>query len=76
MDEKNMQTLREGDLLEVSGGAYNGPVFVYKLSDGDTLDSLASRYKTTTLILAELNHINNPLNPLTPGQTILIPSNW
>lgn len=75
MTDQNIQNLNEGELTQVSGGMYNGPVFVYVMKPEDTLDSVAQRYKTSAQLLAELNNINNPAVSIT-GQKILVPSNW
>ena len=75
MDRKTIENLSEGELTKVSGGMYNGPVFVYTMKDDDTLDSVATHYKTTMQVLAELNNINNPAAPLC-GTKIYVPSTW
>jgi LysM repeat protein len=75
MADNNIQALNENEIAQVSGGTYNGPVFVYVMKPGDTLDSVAAQYGTTVAILAELNNINNPAIPIT-GQKIYVPSKF
>ena len=75
MSNQEIKSLNDGELLKVSGGAYNGPVFVYIMKDGDTLESVAARYHTTASVLAELNNISNPAIPIT-GRQIYVPSNF
>ena len=75
MSKDTTKTLKDGELSQVSGGVYNGPVFVYVMKDGDTLESVAARYNTTVKILAELNNINNPAIPIA-GKQIYVPSNF
>jgi LysM repeat protein len=75
MSDQEIKSLNDGELLKVSGGAYNGPVFVYIMKDGDTLESVAAHYHTTASVLAELNNISNPAIPLT-GRQIYVPSNF
>lgn len=73
MNDK-LRSLNEGDLVQISGGMYNGPVFVYLMKDGDTLDSVAGRYKTTAKLLAELNNITNTAASPMVGKKIYVPS--
>ena len=62
------------DMLEgVSGGAYNGAVFMYTLQPGDKLSVLAHRFGTTVRILQELNNLTDDPDQLRPGRTIMIP---
>jgi Predicted glycosyl hydrolase len=75
MDDKKLQALEDGALTTVSGGAYNGPVFVYQIKAGDSLDSIARRYDTNWQILAELNRIANP-GIIQVGTKIYVPSNF
>ncbi len=72
---ENIQALDEGTLTQVSGGGYNGPVFVLMVKPGETLGQIAAQYNTTVAILAEINKLTNP-DLLTVGQKILVPSNW
>lgn len=62
------------DMLEqVSGGAYNGAVFMYTLQPGDKLSVLAHRFGTTVRVLQELNNLTDDPDQLRPGRTIMIP---
>lgn len=62
------------DMLEgVSGGAYNGAVFMYTLQPGDKLSVLAHRFGTTVRILQELNNLTDDPDQLRPGRTLMIP---
>ena len=62
------------DMLEkVSGGAYNGAVFMYTLQPGDKLSVLAHRFGTTVRILQELNDLTDDPDQLRPGRTLMIP---
>lgn len=45
----------------------------YKVKSGDTLISIARKYKTTVLALKQMNRIHNPI--LHPGKDLLIPNN-
>ena len=75
MSDQKIRSLDDGELLKVSGGTYNGPVFVYVMKEGDTLESVAARYHTTASVLAELNNISTPAIPIT-GRQIYVPSNF
>ena len=75
MSNDTTKTLKDGELSQVSGGVYNGPVFVYVMKADDTLESVAAHYHTTASVLAELNNISNPAIPLT-GRQIYVPSNF
>ena len=72
MAELDMNTLTEGQLLDINGGAYVGPCFVYTIVRGDTLSGIASRFGTTVNTLVELNHIANK-NKIIAGHKLLIP---
>lgn len=48
------------------------PVVEYRVSDGDTLDSIARNYGVSVSVLAKYNQISDP-NLLTVGQTLEIP---
>lgn len=68
----SIESMADGDLTEVTGGAYVGPCFVYTIQRGDTLSKIAARYGTTVAILVELNHIANK-NKIYAGHKLLIP---
>jgi len=72
---KNIQlNALEDDMMEqVSGGAYNGAVFMYTLQPGDKLSVLAHRFGTTVRVLRELNNLTDDPDQLRPGRTIMIP---
>lgn len=46
---------------------------IYVVSPGDTIDTIAQRYNTTTQELFRINSFLNPNEPLTIGQRIIIP---
>ena len=71
---KNLRKPLGEDALEmVSGGAYNGAVFMYTLQPGDKLSVLAHRFGTTVRILQELNKLGDDPEQLRPGRTLMIP---
>lgn len=72
---KNIQLKALGDdmMEQVSGGAYNGAVFMYTLQPGDKLSVLAHRFGTTVRVLQELNNLTDDPDQLRPGRTIMIP---
>ena len=76
MEEKimldNVQSLNENEVQSVSGGAYQGPCFVYIIKRGDCLSVLAQRYGTTVATLCEINNISNP-DRIYEGHKLLIP---
>ena len=72
MSEINLEALTDGQVLEINGGAYVGPCFVYTIQRGDTLTRIAQRYGTTVQTLVELNHIPNK-NRIYAGHKLLIP---
>ena len=72
MAELDMNALTDGQLLDVNGGAYVGPCFVYTIQRGDTLSRIAAKYGTTVAILVELNNIPNK-NRIYAGHKLLIP---
>ena len=71
---ENLEALKENEIQEVNGGAYQGPCFVYVIKKGDCLSVLAQRYHTTVKILCELNNIANP-DKIYAGNKLLIPYN-
>ena len=71
---ENLEALKDNDIQEVSGGAYNGPCFVYTIQPGDCLSVLAQRYDTTVKTLCEINNISNP-DRIYAGHKLLIPAN-
>ena len=72
---KNIRLKALGDdmMEQVSGGAYNGAVFMYTLQPGDKLSVLAHRFGTTVRVLQELNNLTDDPDQLRPGRTIMIP---
>ena len=54
---ENLEALKENEIQNVNGGAYEGPCFVYVIKQGDCLSVLAQRYHTTVKTLCELNNI-------------------
>ena len=68
----NIQNLNENEIEKISGGAYQGPCFVYVIKWGDTLSGIAARYHTTVKILCELNSISNP-DKIYAGNKLLVP---
>ena len=73
MDLEN-KNLTEEELEQVSGGVYQGACFVYVIEKGDTIYSIAEKFKTTVKILIELNNVRNP-NLIYPGNKLLVPDN-
>ena len=69
---ENLEALKDNDIQEVSGGAYNGPCFVYTIQPGDCLSVLAERYHTTVKLLCQINNIPNP-DRIFAGNKLLIP---
>ena len=67
------EALADDTLEEVSGGAYNGAVFMYTLQPGDMLSVLAHRFGTTVRVLQELNKLTDDPDQLRPGRTLMIP---
>lgn len=65
--------LPEGELQQVSGGAYVGPCIVYTIQRGDTLSKIAARYGTTVQTLMELNNLANKRH-IYAGHKLLIPA--
>ncbi len=72
MSELDMNVLTEGQLVDINGGAYVGPCFVYTIKRGDTLSKIAARYGTTVSVLVQLNNIPNK-NRIYAGHKLLIP---
>ena len=73
MAELDVNALTEGQLVDISGGAYVGPCIVYTIQRGDTLTKIAARYGTTVQTLVELNNIANK-NRIYAGHKLLIPA--
>ena len=69
---ENLESLKDNDIQEVSGGAYSGPCFVYTIQPGDCLSVLAQRYGTTVSVLCQINNISNP-NLIYAYNKLLIP---
>ena len=69
---ENLEALKDNDIQEVNGGAYNGPCFVYTIQPGDCLSVLAQRYGTTVAVLCQINNISNP-NLIYAYNKLLIP---
>lgn len=68
-----LKALGDDMMEQVSGGAYNGAVFMYTLQPGDKLSVLAHRFGTTVRVLQELNNLTDDPDQLRPGRTIMIP---
>ena len=68
------EIINESELLNVNGGVYTGPCFVYVIKKGDCLSVIAQRYGTTVKTLCELNNIANP-NLIYAGNKLLVPYN-
>ena len=73
MNDIKREALANEMLEKVSGGAYNGAVFMYTLQPGDKLSVLAHRFGTTVRILQELNKLTDDPDQLRPGRTLMIP---
>jgi hypothetical protein len=75
MSDQILRPLNDSELRNVSGGYYNGAVFVYPVKPNDTLNSVAAHYNTTAQVLCELNSISDPTLPIATN-TIFVPSNF
>ena len=73
MNGFKLEALADDVMDKVSGGAYNGAVFMYTLQPGDKLSVLAHRFGTTVRILQELNNLTDDPDQLRPGRTLMIP---
>ena len=71
---ENLEALKENEIQEINGGAYEGTCFVYIIKKGDCLSVIAQRYGTTVKLLCEINGIDNP-NLIYEGHRLLIPYN-
>ena len=71
---ENLEALKENEIQEVNGGAYQGACFVYVIKQGDCLSVIAQRYGTTVKTLCELNNIKNP-DLIYAGNKLLVPYN-
>ena len=67
-----IRMMNDREMESVTGGAYNGTVFLYPVQEGDSLSVLAHRFGTTVAVLAELNHIEK-LDSVYPGVKLLVP---
>ena len=67
-----LTALDDTELGKVSGGKYQGAVFMYTIQPGETLSVLAHRFGTTVRILCELNSIIDA-SQVRAGATIMIP---
>ena len=68
----NDKRITDEELGAAAGGASYDGYFTYNVAYGDTLGSIASRFRTTATTLARLNNISSPYI-LRIGQTLLIP---
>ena len=73
MNDIEREALADDMLEKVSGGAYNGAVFMYTLQPSYKLSVLAHRFGTTVRILQELNNLTDDPDQLRPGRTLMIP---
>ena len=69
---ERIKIMTENELENISGGAYNGSVFLYTVQENDSLSMLAHRFGTTVTVIAELNNIKS-LESVYPGVKLLIP---
>ena len=69
---ENLEALKENEIQEINGGAYQGACFVYVIKKGDCLSVIAQRYGTTVKTLCELNNIANP-DKIYTGNKLLVP---
>ncbi len=65
-----MKIMEEKELEIVSGGAYNGSVFLYTVQEGDSLSMIAHRFGTTVAVLIEINNLHAAVRP---GTRLLVP---
>lgn len=74
MDElvRKANEIGDAELMETSGGYYDGPCFTYTVVSGDTLSGIAYRFNCDMWFLAYINNISNP-NVIRVGQTLIIP---
>ncbi len=76
MSERNqsqrLAKMTDEEMGKVSGGKYQGAVFMYTIQPGETLSVLAHRFGTTVRILCELNSIVDA-SQVKAGVTIMIP---
>ena len=70
--EQRFYALNDEELVQIAGGRYVGPTFVYVVQEGDSLPFLARRFGTTVRVLADLNGLQDPKRP-EPGTRLLIP---
>ena len=68
--------LAKEELAHASGGTRDtlGLIVEYNVKIGDTLEKIASDFKTTVAILEQLNNLN-PGAKLRPGTTIYVDDN-
>jgi len=70
---ENLENIKEEDLVEIDGGSYTGPCFIYTIKSGDTLSQIAKRYNTTIAILMEINPAITDANKIYANTTIYVP---
>ena len=66
------EVMLEEELVNVNGGVYSGPCFIYVIKKGDYLSVIAQRYGSTVKELCELNNIKDE-NVIYAGNKLLIP---
>lgn len=64
----NPDFIKVGDLIQIPSDA---GMITYTVKKGDTLFKIASQFKTSVDVLADLNHIKNK-NFIIEGQEIII----
>ena len=68
------EIIKDEELEQVNGGAYQGYCFRYTNQPGDTLGGIAVKYHTSVSTLVAINNIANP-NYIRAYDTILVPYN-
>lgn len=66
------EKLSDAELVEVTGGAYTGPCFPYRIKNGESLLSIARQFGTTAEIIRKINSIPDTAQ-VCDAQKILIP---
>ena len=66
------EKILDEELVDVNGGVYSGPCFIYVIKKGDCLSVIAQRYGSTVKELCELNNIKNE-NLIYADNKLLIP---
>lgn len=70
-----MTTLTNNELDNVSGGGFfDGPLMTYKVQAGETVQSIAEKFKIGIIALQEINPILEGCNQLRPGMEIQVPN--